>query len=122
MEKLDGRKAGREGAADDNPRRRSRFKSTPEGRDRAERTLRAFMTQHPIRWDEETRQAIRETEDLLPPEARVLSQLTGSAGAFTIPQDFMPELDRALKSYSGMWQAGRIVQTDTGSDLPWPKV
>jgi len=121
----DSRRAGREDTLDSGTQRgraRRKFVSTPESRERAELTLRAFLTQHPSRWDDETRQAIKETEDLLPTEVRALSQVTGSAGAYTIPQDFMPELDKALKSYSGMFQCGRLIETDSGADMPFPKV
>jgi HK97 family phage major capsid protein len=119
--RLDNRGAGRVG--DHIPqdlRGEGRHVITPESRARAGRCLRAFLSQHPSNWDDETREAIRQTQELLPKEIRALSQVTGSAGAYTIPQDFMPELDKGLKSYSGIAEGCRTVQTEDGADLPWP--
>ena len=45
---------------------------------------------------------------------------TTTAGGYTIPQSFSGELEKALKSYSGMVQASRILPTDSGAALPWP--
>ena len=124
---LDNRRAGREGGdgVDHIPedlRGDGKHKPTPESRARASRALRAFMGQHPSEWDDDVRAEIKRTQAGLPKEARALSQVTGSAGAFTIAQDFMPELDRAMKSYSGIMQGCRLITTDDGADLPWPKV
>ncbi len=53
-------------------------------------------------------------------EFRDLSNVTGSAGGYLIPQGFQRELEVALKSYSGVRQAARIITTASGNTLPWP--
>jgi HK97 family phage major capsid protein/HK97 family phage prohead protease len=100
---------------------RTAREAASESREHARRMLRNFMTQHPDHWDAEMRQHVEAAREHFPAQIRSLSAVTGAAGAFLIPQDFMPELDIALKSFSGMMDAGRIVQTETGAPLPWPK-
>ena len=53
-------------------------------------------------------------------ETRALSS-TGD-GETLIPIQFQKELEVKLKSYSGMRQACRIIQTATGANLTWPTV
>lgn len=45
---------------------------------------------------------------------------TNSAGGFTVPEGFLPNLERALLDYGGMRQAATILRTATGNDLPMP--
>jgi HK97 family phage major capsid protein len=128
--KLDPRRAGREGDPGTDQR---------QERKAQERALRAFITQSPSQWDEETRTLISADQKLVPPEARQMGlgfvlpgrrgyvfgneaekrALTAAANA-TVAEDFMRELDVAMKDYSGMAQAARIVNTDTGADMPFP--
>ncbi|HEX4128497.1 MAG TPA: phage major capsid protein [Pirellulales bacterium] len=49
-----------------------------------------------------------------------LSTGIGSAGGFTTPEGFVPRLERALLSFSGVMQAAEIMTTDSGNPLPWP--
>lgn len=53
------------------------------------------------------------------PETRAQST-TNTAGGYLIAPDYMAELERAIKEYSGVMQAARIVPTMTGVSLPWP--
>lgn len=110
---LDSRRAGREpggaGAA------------AEEQRASVNRAFRNFCGQNPSEWDEETRTIIQNRRAALPPEVRALG-LTGAAGGFTVPEDFMTELDKALLSYSGIAQAARMINTDGGAAMPWPTV
>lgn len=53
------------------------------------------------------------------PESRAQST-TNSAGGYTVPQDFMNEIERSILDFSGVMQAARIVRTATGAALPWP--
>jgi len=53
------------------------------------------------------------------PEYRDLGVGTGSAG-YTIPQGFVYNVETAMKFYGEMLQAGDIMDTATGQDLPWP--
>jgi len=45
---------------------------------------------------------------------------TTTLGGYTVPQDFLAEMERALKDYSGIFQAARILRTDKGNALPMP--
>jgi HK97 family phage major capsid protein len=130
LDKLDTRLAGREGDPE---------AAKSQDRKAQERALRAFITQPPTNWDEETRALIAKNQQLVPQEARQLGHgfvlpgrrsyvfgsdaekraLTAAANA-TVAEDFMRELDVALKSYSGMAQAARVVNTETGADMPFP--
>ena len=47
---------------------------------------------------------------------------TVTLGGYTIPQGFFPELIKTMASYSGVLQAGRLIRTDSGNDLPMPTV
>lgn len=130
LERLDPRRAGREG--DPDPEK-------TQDRKAQERALRAFITQAPNQWDEETRGLIARNQQLVPLEARQMGHgfvlpgrrgyvfgsemekraLTAAANA-TVAEDFMRELDVSLKDYAGIAQAARIVNTDTGADMPFP--
>jgi HK97 family phage major capsid protein len=119
LAKLDGRRAGRDGGEF-----RGDGKHDPTAEERAfeKKLFRSWAALHPSEWDDEIREGITKRRAALPKEARALSQITGASGAFTIAQSFMPELERAMKSYSGILQGCRVLQTGDGSDLPWPKV
>jgi HK97 family phage major capsid protein len=80
--------------------------------------LRRFLTEQPSGWSPELREYVEAARSRFPSEARFLS---GVSAGFLIPQSFMPELDIALKSFSGVMAAGRIVQTENSRPLPWPK-
>jgi HK97 family phage major capsid protein len=47
---------------------------------------------------------------------------TNSAGGYLIAPEFMPELERSLKDYSGVMQVARMISTETGANLPWPTI
>lgn len=49
-----------------------------------------------------------------------LSSLDGTQGGYTVPQGFMPNLERALQDFSGMMQAASIWTTEDGRETPWP--
>lgn len=48
------------------------------------------------------------------------TSVTGSTGAFTIPEGFVNSLESALLQFGGMREAANVIRTDTGNDLPWP--
>ena len=138
MNALNPRRAGRE-AASANPE--------DEQRDAQRRALRAFISQEPNQWEPEMRQLIRSCQEGIPAEARNLGQgfvmqgrrdllrterdlrergletraLTAAANA-TVAEEFMRELDVALLDYAGIAQAARIIETETGADMPWPTI
>lgn len=53
-------------------------------------------------------------------EARALSVVTGSAGAYTVPQGFIPILEDAMLFVGGVRPAATVFRTDTGNPLPYP--
>ncbi len=53
-------------------------------------------------------------------EFRALSASTGSAGAYTIPEGFMPQLETALLAYGPMRQVADVIRTSGGETMPWP--
>lgn len=54
-------------------------------------------------------------------EERAQSTST-TAGGYLIAPEFMPELERSLKDYSGVMQVARMISTETGANLPWPTI
>lgn len=58
----------------------------------------------------------------LPQEQRDFAVGTGSAGGFTVPQDFFNSLEVAMRAFGAMLQPGvaQIIRTDSGSALPMP--
>ncbi len=53
-------------------------------------------------------------------EARALSSVVGSQGAFTVPQTFVSAFELALLMYGGVRQAAEIIRTAGGNPMPWP--
>lgn len=53
-------------------------------------------------------------------ESRALSSVTGTAGAYTIPQGFANILEVALLKTGGMLEVATIMDTDTGNDIQFP--
>ena len=53
-------------------------------------------------------------------ERRFLSPTTATAGAETVPQGFINQIESAQLAYSGVLQAADVMRTQTGNDLPWP--
>ncbi len=71
----------------------------------------------------------RGMEALSPEERSLLSEKRGTAdqvttsnglGGFTIPTGFLPELERAMKDYSGIMQVARLLRTASGNVLYIP--
>lgn len=71
----------------------------------------------------------RGAEALTPEERSLLAekrgtsdQVTGTAGlgGYTVPTGFLPELERAMKDYSGIMQAARMLRTASGNVLYIP--
>jgi HK97 family phage major capsid protein len=137
LAELDKRKAGREG---DPP---GGGTEDPEQRKRDKKALRTFIAKPPSEWDPEVRETVSKMQSAIPAEARAmghgfaLSGLRGrtmgeefksakeqraltAAGNTTVAEEFMDELDVSMKDYSGIFQAARVVNTETGADMPWP--
>jgi HK97 family phage major capsid protein len=47
---------------------------------------------------------------------------TNTAGGFTVPEGFMPNLERALLQYGGMREVATVLRTAEGNDLPMPNM
>ena len=47
---------------------------------------------------------------------------TDTAGGYTIPEGFVPNLEKAMLTFGPMRQVSDILRTATGNDLPWPTV
>lgn len=52
-------------------------------------------------------------------EERAQSTST-TAGGYLIAPEYLPELEKSIKDYSGIMQVARIITTSTGATLPWP--
>lgn len=135
---LDKRKAGRDGDAG------GAGGDDAEQHKRDRHALRSFIAQPPSEWDPETRAAVGRMQASVPAEARALGQgfvlggrrgRTDASGKFlsareqraltaagntTVAEVFMDELDVAMKDFSGVLQAARVVNTENGADMPWP--
>ena len=44
----------------------------------------------------------------------------GSEGGYTIPEGFFPELEVAMKRFGGVEPVARVINTDSGNDIPYP--
>jgi HK97 family phage major capsid protein len=49
-----------------------------------------------------------------------MSTTTGSQGGYLTENEVAPEIAKALKEFGGMRQIARVVNTETGSTIPWP--
>ena len=45
---------------------------------------------------------------------------TTTAGGYLIAPEYMQDLERSIKDYSGVMQVARIIPTSTGANIPWP--
>jgi len=45
---------------------------------------------------------------------------TTTQGGFLVPEGFKAELDKAMLPYIAMFNFARILNTNTGNDIPWP--
>ena len=53
-------------------------------------------------------------------EERAMSAVTATSGAEFVPEGFVRMLEINQLAYSGIMQAGDIMRTNGGGDLPWP--
>lgn len=69
------------------------------------------------------------SESLTPDQRSILSEKRGTSnqvvgtttlGGYLVPQGFLPELEIAMKAYSGIFQAADIFRTDSGNALLIP--
>jgi HK97 family phage major capsid protein len=78
----------------------------------ASRSFYAALSTQPMRSLQEQREW----------EYRAQAVGTGAAGGFTVPDETMREIERALLTFGGMRARCRVIRTETGADLPWPTV
>jgi HK97 family phage major capsid protein len=55
-------------------------------------------------------------------ETMATQTTTTTGGGYTIPRGFQAELEKAILSFGGMWEASRILKTTKGNVLDWPTV
>lgn len=53
-------------------------------------------------------------------EYRALGVGSGVAGGFTVPDELMRGLERAMLAFGGMRTRSTVIRTESGADLPWP--
>lgn len=72
----------------------------------------------------EQRRLVAELRSNLTPEQRAMAAGVAASGGYTIPQGFMAEITRSMAAWGPMLDPGvtRVINTDTGAALPWPKV
>lgn len=64
------------------------------------------------------------TADKMAPEMRALAAGTDSAGGYTVPEGFIPEIEKTLALWGPMQNGNviRLLTTDSGNALPYPTV
>lgn len=74
--------------------------------------------------NDDERAVVRRTQQQYPDahEVRAGQQTVGTSGSggVLVPEGFMAEIMQATKAYGGMRRVARIVNTNTGNDVPWP--
>jgi HK97 family phage major capsid protein len=53
-------------------------------------------------------------------EQRALAVGTGAAGGYTVPEGFVPSLEKAMEDWGAVRETSRVIRTATGNDLPMP--
>jgi HK97 family phage major capsid protein len=92
---------------------------TPEQADRARR-IGLDVNQKQLTISLSTR-AMRSLDEAW--EYRVAQGVgSGGIGGFTVPDEMMRELEKAMLTFGGMRQVSTILRTNTGADLPIPMV
>ena len=72
--------------------------------------------------DAEERKLVAQIRANLPNEVRAQAVATGAAGGYTVPEGFLAEITRAMALFGPMLDPGvtRVINTDSGNNLPWP--
>lgn len=65
-------------------------------------------------------QLVRSGHRDLSDEARALGTLTGPIGGYTIPNEYLNELQRVMRFFGGMLSTAQVLTTATGASLSWP--
>lgn len=55
-------------------------------------------------------------------EVRAQSVGTTTAGGFLVPEGFQAELMKAMLAFGGVREVARILNTQSGNDIPWPNM
>ncbi len=96
----------------------------PEGEESAtyEDAFESYLRFGAASLSAEERGLLADGRFVVPNEQRAQSTLTGGAGGYTIPEGFVPEIDRAMADWGPMWDADivREYNTASGNPLPWP--
>lgn len=100
--------------------------AAPSVEDQKKETRQAiadYMKHGPMNISAEQRDLLAATGLIQGVERRAAqSAVTANVGAEMVKTEYLNEFERHLKSFGGMFEAGRIVRTSTGATLPWPYV
>jgi len=85
-----------------------------------EDAFRAFIRNGAGALDHETRQVLREMRSR--EETRAQAAGTDTAGGFTVPQGFIPEVIRTMEQFGPLNDGRfiRVLETDSGNQIDWP--
>ena len=74
--------------------------------------------------DPEERQMAAAMQANISDEMRAQAAGTSTAGGFTVPEGFLPEITKSMALYGPMLDGNitRVIRTATGAKLPWPTV
>jgi len=99
---------------------KAKFENAPKAADKGkERDYRSAYTDFLRRgWGNMD----NETRSILIEKRGTSNQLVGtdSLGGYLVPDEWQPEIERAMLDYSGILQACRVLRTASGSTLYWP--
>lgn len=99
---------------------KAKFENAPKAADKGkERDYRSAYTDFLRRgWGN----LDNETRSILIEKRGTSNQLVGtdSLGGYLVPDEWQPEIERAMLDYSGILQACRVLRTATGGTLYWP--
>lgn len=111
---------------EDERRERGETRTTEMPADeRAQLERRAFIKAiSGMRLSDDERSVVRFTNKQYPNphEVRAGQQTVGTSGSggVLVPQGFQAEIMQAQKAFGGMRRVARILNTETGNDIPWP--
>lgn len=92
-----------------------------QSRETPERSEPAIYREALVHWIRGGMEALSPEERDVLSQYRAQSAITGSAGGYTVAQDFYRRIIDAMKEFGGVEEAGAtVLQTATGADLPIP--
>jgi HK97 family phage major capsid protein len=95
-------------------------KKTPEYKEVFSKQLRFGAAE----LDAEERQVLLAGRVEVPGDQRAQTSTTGASGAYTVPTDLAPEIDKSMAMWGPLWDAAvvRELATSAGNRIEWPTV